>query len=387
MKVNVGMVGCGFMGKAHSNAWHRAHIFFKTGAEAVMKAACDSDKKAVKAMADLWGWQRTETDYRKLVTAEDIDLVDIATPNKAHAEIAIAAAEAGKAILCEKPLAMDLKQALAMVKAVKKNKVLNVVAFNYRRVPALALARQIIQEGRLGRIFHVRACYLQDWIIDPDFPLVWRLQKPIAGSGAHGDLNAHIIDMARFLVGEITEVTGDAKTFIKQRPVLEAITGGLGAKASKKKKGKVTVDDAVIFLAHFRNGAIGTFEATRFAQGRKNGNKIEINGEKGSLAFNFERMNELEFFDAQDPKHLQGWRNIMVTEPGAHPYMHAWWPAGHIIGYEHTAVNLASDILTAMAKKKKSLQPDFADAARTQAVLDSVLVSAKKRAWVKVPKV
>ncbi|HHN47269.1 MAG TPA: Gfo/Idh/MocA family oxidoreductase [Planctomycetes bacterium] len=387
MEIRVVMVGCGFMGKAHSNAWHRAHIYFNTKAKPVMKSICDKDERAVKAFAKLWGWERAETDFKKAVSAQDIDLVDICTPNNTHAEIAIAAAKAGKAVLCEKPLAMNLAQALKMADVVKKNKVFNAVSFNYRRVPAISLAKQIIAEGRIGRVFHVRAVYLQDWIIDPAFPLVWRLNKTVSGSGAHGDLNAHIIDMSRFLVGEISEVVGDAKIFIKERPLLDAVTSGLGAKAGRGKKGKVTVDDAVVFLARFANGAVGTFEATRFAQGRKNGNRIEINGEKGSLSFNFERMNELDFFDATESKHLQGWKTILATEPGAHPYIHAWWPAGHIIGYEHTFVNQAADIVNELASGKKTHQPDFADAARTQAVLDSVLLSAKKHAWVKVPRV
>lgn len=386
MNVNVCMVGCGFMGKAHSNAWHRAHIFFKTPAKAVMKCLCDADGNAAAAFAKVWPWERTETDYKKAVSAPDIDLVDVCTPNNTHAEIAIAAAEAGKAVMCEKPIAMNLEQALTMVKAVKKNKVFNGVGFNYRRVPAVTLAKQIIKEGRLGRIFHVRAAYLQDWIIDPNFPLVWRLDGKVAGSGAHGDLNAHIIDMARYLVGEITQVVGDAETFIKERPLLEARTEGLGARTTKTRKGKVTVDDAVTFLARFANGALGTFEATRFAQGHKNGNRIEINGDKGSLYFHFEDMNELQFFDATEPKHLQGWRTILVTEGSAHPYMQAWWPPGHIIGYEHTFVNIAADVLTELPAKK-SHTPDFEDAARTQAVLDAVLDSAKKRSWVEVPKV
>jgi predicted dehydrogenase len=349
-----------------------------------MKVLCDNNTAAAVPFAKLWGWQRVESDYKKTVKSPDVDLVDICTPNNLHAEVAIAAAEAGKAILCEKPLAMNLKQALAMVKAVKKAKVFNAVSFNYRRVPAVALARKLIEEGRLGRIFHVRAAYLQDWIIDPNFPLVWRLNKNISGSGAHGDLNAHIIDMARFLVGEMTEVVGDAKIFIKERPLPQAAVG-LSGKASAGKKGKVTVDDAVTFLARFANGAIGTFEATRFAQGHKNGNRIEVNGDKGSLYFHFEDMNELQFFDNTDPKHLQGWRTILATE-GVHPYISAWWPAGHIIGYENTFVNQAADVLTELAQKKKHM-PDFEDAAKTQAVLDAVLDSAKKHAWVDVPKV
>lgn len=386
MDVRVGMIGDGFMGKAHANAWLKVNQFFDLPVKAVRQVVAARRSKEVEAFAKRWGWARAETAWERLVSASDVDLVDICTPNNVHAEMAIAATEAGKAVVCEKPLAMNLDEAKSMVKAAKKAGVLNCVCFNYRRVPAVGLARRLIEEGRLGRIFHIRAAYLQDWIIAPEFPLVWRLDKRVAGSGAHGDLNAHIIDMARFLVGEISEVVGDAKTFIEERPLPEAAMAGLATGKGSGKRGKVTVDDAVLFLARFANGAVGTFEATRFANGRKNANRIEINGEKGSLLFFFERMNELEFFSSEDPKHLQGWRTILATEPGEHPYISAWWPPGHIIGYEHTFINLMADVLRAYADKKDCM-PDFEDAAKTQAVLDAVLQSARERVWVPVPRV
>jgi predicted dehydrogenase len=259
-----------------------------------------------------------------------------------------------------------------MLAAARKARVSNTVWFNYRRTPALSLAKRIVDEGRLGEVYHVRAVYLQDWIMDPGFPLVWRLKKAIAGSGAHGDLNAHIIDMAYFLAGRIESVSGLTKTFIKERPLAPG----------SRKRGRVTVDDATLFLAKFENGAVGTFEATRFAGGRKNANKIEINGSKGTLVFNFERMNELLFFDRTAPAHLQGFANILVTEP-VHPYIKAWWPGGHIVGYEHTFINQAADIVAGIARGKKVL-PDFADGVYNNQVLDAVLASAASGRWVKV---
>jgi predicted dehydrogenase len=384
-KLRVGMIGYKFMGKAHSNAWYKVNKFFSPGAQVEMAAICGRTKDAVQQVADNWGWESVETDWRALVKRDDIDIVDIGTPNNSHAEIAIGAAESGKHVICEKPLAMDLDEARQMRDAARKAKVANMVWYNYRRVPAVNLAKQIVEEGRLGRIFHVRAVYLQDWIIDPEFPLVWRLRKEVAGSGAHGDLNAHIIDAARFITGdEFDEVVGHAQTFIKERPIGE-MAGGLSAGGEGAgKMGEVTVDDAVIFLARFKSGAIGTFEATRFAQGRKNGNRIEINGEKGSLVFEFERMNELQFLSAEDPPHLQGFRTILATTPGEHQYYDAWWPPGHIIGYEHTFINQANDFVQAIAQGQRA-SPDFADACKTQAVLDAVLESAEKRAWVSVP--
>ncbi|KPJ58793.1 MAG: dehydrogenase [Planctomycetes bacterium DG_23] len=381
-ELNVGLVGCGFMGKAHSNAWLNTGKFFNLPIQPGMKAICalPEDEDALRRMAENWGWEGYVTDYKELVTREDIDLVDVATPNNTHAEISIAAAEAGKNVSCEKPLAMNVAEAKEMLQAVKEAGVRHMVWFNYRRVPAVALARRLIDEGRIGKIYHFRAQYLQDWIMDPEFPLVWRLRKEVGGSGAHGDLNAHITDLARYLVGEIDEVVGMSETFIKERP-LEAEAVGLTATAGEK-RGQVTVDDTVLFLARFENGAVGSFEGTRFGAGRKNGERFEINGEKGTLAFDFERMNELEFFSREDPEGLQGFKTILATEPG-HPYMEAYWPPGHLIGYEHTFVSQAADLVKGIAEGTE-LKPDFEDGLRNQEVLDAVLKSCEERAWIKV---
>ena len=385
-KVNVALIGYKFMGKAHSNAYVGATHFFDLPLTPVLHTLVGRDRNAVAAVAKKWGWVNYDTDYRRIVENKEIDLVDVGTPNDSHAEISIAAADAGKAVACEKPLSMNVAEAKAMVKAVKKNKVPNYVWFNYRRVPALSLARELISEGRLGKIYHVRAVYLQDWIMDPNFPLVWRLRKKFAGSGSHGDLNAHLIDLARFLLGtEFDEVCGLAETFIKERP-MEVSGGGLAAGKAAKKKGVVDVDDAVLFLAKFQNGAVGTFEATRFAKGRRNGNQIEINGSKGTIVFNFERMNELQFFDDTLPKKEQGFRTILATE-AVHPYIHGYWPPGHIIGYEHTFINTVVDIMNHLSGKMKTFHADFEDGLRCQEVLDAVLLSGKERTWVRIREV
>jgi len=379
-EIRVGLIGCGFMGKAHSNAYLNVAKFFPLKAKPVMSVVCDIAESSVIAFKENWGWEKYETDYKKLLKSGEIDLVDISTPNINHKEIALMAAENGIHIACEKPLSMNSDEAREMVKAVKKANVINMVCFNYRRVPAVALAKQLVDEGKIGEIFHIRAVYLQDWIIDPDFPLVWRLKKEIAGSGAHGDLNAHIIDLARYLVGDFNEVVGMDKTFIKKRP-LPAEEGSLTA-TGKKQKGEVTVDDAVLFLAKFKNGAIGSFEATRFANGRRNFNSIEINGSKGSIVFNLERMNELEFFSSTESQHTQGFKTILVTEP-VHPYINAYWPAGHIIGWEHTFLNEIYDLLVGITKNK-AVTPDFEDGLKCQQVLDAVVKSAEEKCWIKV---
>ncbi|MFH2002797.1 MAG: Gfo/Idh/MocA family oxidoreductase, partial [Planctomycetota bacterium] len=328
-EIRIGMIGYAFMGKAHSNAYRQVRHFMGSKVRPVMKVICGLYKDAAEEAKNRLGWEESTTSWQEVVERDDIDLIDISSPGYTHFPIAVAAARAGKHILCEKPLANTLKEARAMRDAAKKAKVRTMVGFNYRRVPAVALAKELISQNKLGRIFHFRGTYLQDWIIDPSFPLVWRLQKPLAGSGAHGDLNAHITDLAQHLVGDIDEVAGLDTTFIKDRPLASGeAAGGLKGKGGKK-RGKVTVDDATLFLAKFKNGAVGTFEATRFAQGRKNYNRFEINGERGSLAFNFERMNELEFFDATQPRKLQGWSTILATEE-IHPYIKAWWPPGHL---------------------------------------------------------
>lgn len=370
--LNVGMIGYKFMGKTHSNAWRQVGHFFPVPVQPVMHTVCGRDPKGVKAAAKTLGWAHTSTDWREVVKNPEIDIIDINTANDTHAEIAIAAAKAGKHVLCEKPLAMTVKEAEAMYAAVKKAGVVHMVCHNYRRIPAIAQARKMIEAGDLGRIYHYRALYLQDWIMDPEFPLVWRLQSKIAGSGTHGDINAHIIDLGRYLVGELSEVCGHLETFIKERPL----------EGNKRKRGRVTVDDAAIVLARFKNGALGTFEASRFAGGRKNHIEIEINGSKGSLYFDFEDMNRLKYYNMADAGDRQGFRDIIVTEP-VHPYVGAWWPGGHIIGYEHTFVHTAFDFLKAVAKGK-SVQPTFADGVEDQKILAAVEKSSKTRRWVKI---
>jgi predicted dehydrogenase len=383
--LRVGMIGYRFMGKAHSNAWRQAPHFFPLKANVEMSTICGRDPKAVEEARAQLGWQRASTDWREVINSPDIDVVDINTPNDSHAEIAIAAARAGKHILCEKPLGMDVAQCKEMVDAAKKAKVVNMVCHNYRRIPAIAHAKKLIEEGAIGEIFHYRARYAQDWIVDPEFPLVWRLQKGVSGSGAHGDINAHIIDLARYLVGEFKEVSGLMNTFIKERP-LQDQSGrgdGLGAKGGKK-MGKVTVDDAAICIGRFTNGALANLEATRFALGRKNHIEIEINGSKGSLAFDFEDMNRLKWFDNTRQADRQGFSDILVTQGGGvHPFVGHWWPPGHIIGYEHTFVHTIADFVNGVVHGK-SIQPTFEDGMRNQRVLEAVEESAKTRQWVKV---
>lgn len=379
--INVGLVGYKFMGKAHSNAYRQvAHFFPDLALKPVMKALCGRDAAGVSAAAAQLGWQESETDWRALIARPDIGLVDISTPGDSHALIAIAAAQAGKHIFCEKPLANTLAEARQMQAAVQQAGVVGMVNFNYRRVPAVQLAKQLIDSGRLGTIYHWRAVYLQDWIMDPNFPLVWRLQKDAAGAGTLGDLGAHIIDLARMLVGEISTVSGLTETFIKQRPLEGSSNSGLGATAGAG-MGEVTVDDAALFLARFANGALGTFEVTRFAKGRANYNSFEINGSKGSLRFNLERMNELEVLFADDQADVNGFRNILVGNSGEHPYMSAWWPAGHIIGWEHTFTHGVYDLLNGIAAGR-SPAASFEDGVRCQAVLDAVEKSAGSKQWV-----
>ncbi len=378
-KLNVGLIGYQFMGKAHSNAYRQAGHFFDLPAEIGMHTICGRTEGPLKAAADQFGWANTETDWRKVVENPEIDIIDVSTPGNSHAEISIAAAKAGKAVFCEKPIGNTLAEAKAMLDAVQAAKVPHAIFHNYRKAPAVALAKQLIEAGRLGTIYHWRATYLQDWIADPNFPLVWRLQKEIAGSGAHGDINAHIIDLSRHLIGELDEVSGMLHTFIKKRPLAGAIDANLGAKASTE-MGDVTVDDAAMFLARFKNGVIGTFEASRFAVGRKNYNRFEINGSKGSLVFNLERMNELEFFDNTAPEQTHGFTLIQATE-ASHPYAGHYWPVAHIIGYEHTFTNLIADAITNMVEGKR-IEPDFVDGYENQRVLDAVERSSETKQWV-----
>jgi predicted dehydrogenase len=369
--LNIGMVGCGFMGRAHSNAYHRVNQFFDVAYQPVLKALAESTKERGEAFARRWRWQRVESDWRKLVEAPDIDLIDICSPNSTHHAIALAAAARGKIILCEKPLAMNLKQAREMTEAVEKSGKPNMVSFNYRRVPAISLAKQIIEEGRLGRIFHYRAIYLQDWTISANVPVgglgTWRLDKDVAGAGVSGDLSTHNIDTAIWLNGPVAQVCGMTEIFIKDRyrpdgsPV------------------RVEIDDVCSFLVRFANGSNGAFEATRYARGRKNKNSFEINGEKGSLCFDLENMHQLQYFSHEDAPHLQGWRTILVTG-GEHPYMANWWVPGCVIGYEHTFVHEVADFLRGIEKGER-VRPDFRDALETQAVVEAVLESARTGKW------
>ncbi len=378
--MRIGMVGYKFMGKAHSHAYRTAPYFFDIKGPVELAAVCGRDEAAVAAFAQKHGWQSYETDWRKLVERADIDAIDIGTSNDSHCAIAVAAAQAGKHILLEKPMAMNLAEAKEMHAAAVKAGVKHQIGFNYRRVPAIALAKKIIANGHIGQIYHWRAVYNQDWIVDPEFPLVWRLDKRIAGSGAIGDLASHIIDLAHFLVGPIAEVTGMAKTFIKERPLPAEMTG-LSATGSAK-KGQVTVDDCFAILTRFENGATGVFEGTRLATGRLNYNSWEVNGSKGSIAFNLERMNELELFLKDEPVEQQGWRTISVTN-GRHPYVSAWWPPGHILGWEESHIHQVADFLMAI-EQDKPCNPDFSVGVQNQAVLEALSQSAASGQWVKV---
>ena len=381
-QVNVGLVGYMFMGKAHSIGYRDcAFAFPDVGAEPVMKEICGLVQAEAEQYANQYGWERASEGYQHVVEADDIDLVDISTGNDTHKEICLAAAKNGKHIFCEKPMAMNVAECKEMIKAIEDAGVIGMIDFNYRRVPAVELARQLVEKGLIGTPYHFRATYLQDWIVDPEFPLVWRLQKDKAGSGAHGDLNAHIIDLGRYLCGEFDSVCGMMHTFIKKRPLLAQHVGGLTAKGSAE-MGEVTVDDATLFLAKFKNGAVGTFEATRFANGNRNGNKFELNGSEGSIRFNLERMNELEYYNGKDPKGLQGWKTILVTEP-EHPFACAWWPAGHIIGWQHTFVHQVYTLMNGIATGKNPA-PDFYDGLKCQAVLEAVEKSSDTEKWIKV---
>jgi predicted dehydrogenase len=425
--LGVGMVGYAFMGRAHSQAWRTVDRVFELPLRPRLAAICGRDKAAAESAAARLGWAATETDWRALIARDDVQLIDIAAPGSLHAPIAIAALQAGKHVLCEKPLANTLAEAERMSAAADAafpSGARAMVGFNYRRVPALALARRLVEQGRIGTLRHVRAVYLQDWLVDPDSPLTWRMQADRAGSGALGDLGAHIVDLARFLTGdEITGVSAVSATFVEQRPLADEFEGGAGTPdatgagtgagagsgtgagagtgagsgswagtgagsagaAGTRRTGQVTVDDAVVFTARFGSGALGSFEATRYAAGRKNGLRIELNGAAGSLAFDLERLNELEFYDADDTDGgaTGGFRRILVTEP-EHPYLSGWWPPGHTLGWEHTFTNQARDLLTAIAEGGQPA-PSFADGLTVQRVLDSVQRSAAAGSgWVAV---
>ncbi|MEO3857216.1 Gfo/Idh/MocA family oxidoreductase [Acrocarpospora sp. B8E8] len=375
--IGVGMVGYAFMGRVHSQAWRSVGAFFDLPLSPSMAVLSGRSAGRTADAAESLGWAAVETDWKELVKRDDVQLVDICTPGDSHAEIAIAALEAGKHVLCEKPLANTVEEAEAMAAAARAaaaRGVRSMVAFNYRRVPAIALARQLVAEGRLGQIRHVRAQYLQDWIVDPQFPLVWRLQKDKAGSGALGDIGAHIVDTAQFILGDLlTGVSALTETFIKERPLADA-SAGLSAAGSGAATGPVTVDDAALFTGRFAGGAVASFEATRFATGRKNALRIEVNGSLGSIAFDFEEMNELWFYDHTLPPEEGGFRRVLVTE-GGHPYAGAYWPPGHGLGYENTFTNEIKDFLEAIAGGYDPT-PSFEDGLQVQRVLAAVERSA-----------
>ena len=373
--LNVGLIGCGFMGRTHSNAYRKVYNFFRTPLRPVLKAICDVNADKAKTFADTWGYESVETDWQKLLDRKDIELVDICVPNNMHKEIAIAAAKAGKMIICEKPLALNVAEGQEMVAAVEKAGVPNLVSFNYRRVPAVTLAKNLIDQGRLGRIFHYRAVFLQDWTISADLPqggdALWRLDVKAAGSGVTGDLPAHCIDTAIWLNGPIKSVTAMTETFIKERKHTQ--TG---------KVEPVGIDDACAFLARFANGSLAVFESTRYARGHKALYTFEINGEKASIAWDLHDLHRLSYFDHRDESIIRGWRSIHVTD-GDMPYMNKWWVPGLQIGYEHSFVHQAADFLEAAAKGQ-SAAPTFRDALETQKVCEAVLDSARTGTWVEI---
>ena len=373
--LNIAIIGYKFMGKAHSNAWLQAPRFFDLAAKPVLKIACGRNKDQVQEFADNWGWQEVETDWRKVIERDDIDIVDISLPPNLHAEVAIAAAKAGKHIFCEKPMAISLEDAKEVLKTAEAAGVRHYLNHNYRKMPAVALAKRFIEEGKLGTIYHWRGCYLQDWIVDPSFPLTWHLRKEIAGSGPHGDLNSHSVDLAQYLVGSISSVSCLQKTFIKERPLAdEKASATFSGKSESTKTGEVTVEDCSLMMVEFKNGAVGSFEASRFATGRKNYNTFEIYGSEGSLTFCMERPNELEYCNRNDAEGEQGFRKILATDP-SHPYVKHWWPVGHNIGYEHGHIHAVADFIEGI-EKDLPISPDFNDGVSCMEVLEAGKQSA-----------
>jgi predicted dehydrogenase len=373
--LNIAMIGYGFMGRTHSNAYLRVNNFFDLEHRPVLKVVCARDAEKAKAFAETWGYESIETDWKKVVDRKDIDAVDICTPNNLHKEIAIAAAKAGKMVLCEKPLSMNTAEGVEMVDAVEKAKVPNTVWYNYRRVPAVTFAKQLIDEGKLGRIFHYRAKFLQDWTMSADLPqggaALWRLDAAAAGSGVTGDLLAHCIDTALWLNGGMSSVSAMTETFIKERK--HQLTG---------KVEKVSIDDACTFMGRFANGSLATFESTRYARGHKALYTLEVNGEHGSLFWDLHDLHRLQWFDHKDPSPMRGWRSIHITD-GDHPYMKHWWVPGLQIGYEHTFVHQVADFLAGLESGKPT-SPTFRESLETQKVCDAVLASAKNGQWVEV---
>lgn len=377
-ELRIGLIGSKFMGRAHSNAWKKAGAFFDIPLQPVLQVACARQQNSLHEFAAQWGWQHTETDWKKVVSHPDVDVVDIALPQHLHYEVALAAAREGKHIFCEKPLAMNTRQAEEMLRVCEENKVVHYLNHNYRRTPAIAFARKLIEEGKIGRIFHWRSAYQQDWIVDPQFPLTWQLRAETAQAGPQWDLNSHAVDLAHYLVGPITTVSGLTAQFVTERPLAdETSSGNLSATAVAETKGKVTVEDAALMLVQFANGAVGSFEASRFATGRKNALTFEIYGSKGSLKFDLERMNELQFFSTDDAEGCQGFRTIQTTE-ASHPYAGSWWPPGHIIGYEHSFVHAAVDFIRSVASGTP-IEPNFASGVQILKVLEAGLESALSR--------
>ncbi len=375
--LNIGMIGYGFMGRAHSNAYRKVTNFFDVEYQPVLKAACGRNTEAVNQFAETWGYESVETDWRKLIERKDIDAIDICVPNNLHKEIAMAAAEAGKMVLCEKPLAMNADEGQQMCEAIERAGVPNMVWYNYRRVPAVSLAKKLIDQGRLGRIYHYRANFLQDWTIAEDLPqggnALWRLDVEAAGSGVTGDLLAHCIDTAIWLNGGISNVTAMTETFVKQR--MHTLTG---------KVEPVGIDDACAFLCHFDNGSLGLFESTRYARGHKALYTFEINGEHASIQWDLHDLHRLNYFDHRDDSIVRGWRSVHVTDHGGeHPYMDRWWVPGLQIGYEHSFVHQVADFLDALSQSQP-VGPSFRDALETQKVCDAVLSSAKSQSWTRV---
>ena len=386
--LNVALLGTKFMGKAHSNAFRQVKAFFDLPVNLNMKVLCGRNPEETKALAAKYGWEEYSTDWEAVIAREDIHIVDIATPGSLHEPMAIAAAKAGKHIICEKPLANTLPEAKRMLAAANKAGIRHMCGFTYRYVPAVMTIKNMIQSGELGDIFHFRAAYLQDWIVDPNFPLVWRLTKEGAGSGALGDIGAHITDMCHNLIGPISEVSATTQTFITERPMPEVDTGidrKKRAGSKKPKMGKVTVDDAASFLARFEGApTIASFEASRFCPGRRNHHTWEIYGSKGSVIWDLEHMNYFQYYNAADPDTKQGFRLINATDPG-HPFTENWWPPAHIIGYEHAFTHEVYDFITQINRKNPTF-PTFEDGVRCQQVLDAVERSAKSRRWEKVKK-
>ena len=377
-QVRVGLIGQGFMGKAHTHGYTDLPLYFDLGVDVVKEMLCSVDGSLAE-FAKRWGWRRHTADWREVVNDNQVDLIDISTSNSSHAEIALAAIKQGKHVFCEKPLAVSMADAEAMVRAASAAGIVNMVGFNYRYVPAIALAKSLIQENRIGEVYHFRGIYQQSWLINPATPMVWRLKKEIAGYGPHGDLGAHIVDLARYLVGEIEEVCCAQEVFVHERPQPQPEREGVPLAAMDK----VDVDDASVFLARFKGSkALGYFEATRYGMGHRNQNRVEINGSRGTIIFDMESMNELEYYSDQDEKHVQGFRRIQVGE-NAHPYMANWWPAGHNIGYGDSFVNQAYELISALKDGRKA-KPDFCEGLLCERVLEAAQRSVATRKWEQV---